>query len=782
MKNISENIIRFKKLSGLVLEQQTEGCVVGKCKGEDAVGKFVGGDFEYEGYFNQDGKFTKRGLWSKYTDNSKKDVKFIYQGEFIDGTTNGNGELYHNTNSYIFNGKFEKNKKITGIYKKYNSVKLKQGNDLLYTYVGNFDSNGNFTGKGKITFIENDKVYDLYFENGNINYDGKSYTIDEIKKVLFFNGLGELKSDEKTPTNDFHTPHFYFKGNFKNGVFDGQGSITFNDRITYNGNFTKNRINGMGTFTFPDGSSYEGIVKTYTDPKGKIKYKLSTTNRTIDDVIKFNESNTVQKIVYDDSSENFSPNEFIRNVKLRIVFSLGDETKVVDEIDKTKYKPINKQLVFKLKNTVYKEAKYNGSTRTGEIVLNDIKSGPYNLIVDVVGYGRYEQVIDLNKEEEVKTFIMKDNTIKEDLITKKIIKLLFEQQSNECPPQDKIKEFQDWMDDNHKGWFEPEFEFNMDKNVDAGYGECNDQTKKAWESYKNEFLGNKENVTTPTKDQSLNDTEKKENEEIIDQVINNVVNDEVIDEKPENKNKLIEFFKSIPSIAKDVKDAILKFLSYSNIKIKEFLIYLRKFGQKINNVVFKQIVDFIKKIFKGKNEEPTNRDNIKNCERRIEDFYNTFLGVWQGRINVNSVTSTENIKKEKKSVTSCTTQYGNKFNNKTKKILKYLINIPPGTDNSVVDFEDLFEIDVEVNENVDIYNKTNNMSISNSIRKVLSEQSEKTKSVLVEKEIIENRINYVLNSTNKINKKTVVIKESNNLLKSGYDKKLIKEVAKKYLN
>jgi hypothetical protein len=538
----------------------------------------------------------------------------------------------------------------------------------------------------------------------------------------------------------------------------------------------------MGTFTFPDGSSYEGIVKTYTDPKGKIKYKLSTTNRTIDDVIKFNESNTVQKIVYDDSSENFSPNEFIRNVKLRIVFSLGDETKVVDEIDKTKYKPINKQLVFKLKNTVYKEAKYNGSTRTGEIVLNDIKSGPYNLIVDVVGYGRYEQVIDLNKEEEVKTFIMKDNTIKEDLITKKIIKLLFEQQSNECPPQDKIKEFQDWMDDNHKGWFEPEFEFNMDKNVDAGYGECNDQTKKAWESYKNEFLGNKENVTTPTKDQSLNDTEKKENEEIIDQVINNVVNDEVIDEKPENKNKLIEFFKSIPSIAKDVKDAILKFLSYSNIKIKEFLIYLRKFGQKINNVVFKQIVDFIKKIFKGKNEEPTNRDNIKNCERRIEDFYNTFLGVWQGRINVNSVTSTENIKKEKKSVTSCTTQYGNKFNNKTKKILKYLINIPPGTDNSVVDFEDLFEIDVEVNENVYIYNKTNNMSISNSIRKVLSEQSEKTKSVLVEKEIIENRINYVLNSTNKINKKTVVIKESNNLLKSGYDKKLIKEVAKKYLN
>ena len=74
------------------------------------------------------------------------------------------------------------------------------------------------------------------------------------------------------------------------------------------------------------------------------------------------------------------------------------------------------------------------------------------------------------------------------------------------------------------------------------------------------------------------------------------------------------------------------------------------------------------------------------------------------------------------------------------------------------------------------------MSISNSIRKVLKEQSEKTKSVLVEKEIIENRINYVFNSTNKINKKSVVIKESNNLLKSGYDKKLIKEVAKKYLN
>jgi hypothetical protein len=252
----------------------------------------------------------------------------------------------------------------------------------------------------------------------------------------------------------------------------------------------------------------------------------------------------------------------------------------------------------------------------------------------------------------------------------------------------------------------------------------------------------------------------------------------------EPKNKLIEFIKNIPSISKEIKDKIVGFLSDTKITFNGFIIRLRNLSRTIGKFVFEQIKNFVKTLHSTftRDKKVDERRTVRDFEERIDKFYKTFLSAWKGQINLDGVSSPENIKKEKKEISDYVSVNGYKLDKKTKKILKYLINLPPKNRNSAYDFEDLFEIDVEVNENVDIYNKTNNMSISNSIRKVLSEQSEKTKSVLVEKEIIENRINYVLNSTNKINKKTVVIKESNNLLKSGYDKKLIKEVAKKYLN
>ena len=71
------------------------------------------------------------------------------------------------------------------------------------------------------------------------------------------------------------------------------------------------------------------------------------------------------------------------------------------------------------------------------------------------------------------------------------------------------------------------------------------------------------------------------------------------------------------------------------------------------------------------------------------------------------------------------------------------------------------------------------MSISNSINKVLKEQSEIKKSSLVEKQIIENRLNFVLNS--KTNKKQKLFNEAKELINKGYEKKIVKETVKSYL-
>jgi hypothetical protein len=196
--------------------------------------------------------------------------------------------------------------------------------------------------------------------------------------------------------------------------------------------------------------------------------------------------------------------------------------------------------------------------------------------------------------------------------------------------------------------------------------------------------------------------------------------------------------------------------------------------------IFEKLTDFLREKFPKHVKKETLI--LDRCEYLINKFYNKYLIYYNKYKNnkndntnkdlpetlndlKNNYELTTEIQNEKSVVQRCVGTYQKKFNNKTTNKINQLTNITP-------DLEKYFEIRRDIAESINIYNKTNNMSISNSIRKVLSEQSEKTKSVLVEKEIIENKINYVFNSTNKINKKTVVIKESNNLLNMGYDKKL----------
>ena len=59
---------------------------------------------------------------------------------------------------------------------------------------------------------------------------------------------------------------YIYKGEFKNSVWSGVGTLTFPDGSTYEGEWANGFMNGEGTFTWANGDQKKGIWKN-----GKLK-------------------------------------------------------------------------------------------------------------------------------------------------------------------------------------------------------------------------------------------------------------------------------------------------------------------------------------------------------------------------------------------------------------------------------------------------------------------------------------------------------------------------------
>ena len=52
-----------------------------------------------------------------------------------------------------------------------------------------------------------------------------------------------------------------YRGEFKDGEFDGKGFCNFPDGGSYEGQFVKGKIDGEGEYKFPDGNIAKGVWK-----------------------------------------------------------------------------------------------------------------------------------------------------------------------------------------------------------------------------------------------------------------------------------------------------------------------------------------------------------------------------------------------------------------------------------------------------------------------------------------------------------------------------------------
>ncbi len=50
-----------------------------------------------------------------------------------------------------------------------------------------------------------------------------------------------------------------FRGEYKNGTRNGQGTYTFASGAVYEGSYADSKRSGYGVFKSPDGSSYSGV-------------------------------------------------------------------------------------------------------------------------------------------------------------------------------------------------------------------------------------------------------------------------------------------------------------------------------------------------------------------------------------------------------------------------------------------------------------------------------------------------------------------------------------------
>ena len=179
MKNLSEQILRFKKLSGLINEDNKTGCVEGDCK--NGTGKYVVSDGNY------------------------------YEGEFKNGRFNGKGILY-SENKKTADGRF-----IDG-YLKYGKKFRYNGDEIFNFDEGEWDVNG-LVGGGKRQYmgygVENNNPRNIHMEEGTFKNGVLEKGTIEYENGKIFKGTFEYVGDKVSTKclcckkRDIHIRHFH---------------------------------------------------------------------------------------------------------------------------------------------------------------------------------------------------------------------------------------------------------------------------------------------------------------------------------------------------------------------------------------------------------------------------------------------------------------------------------------------------------------------------------------------------------------------------------------------
>jgi len=178
----------------------------------------------------------------------------------------------------------------------------------------------------------------------------------------------------------------------------------------------------------------------------------------------------------------------------------------------------------------------------------------------------------------------------------------------------------------------------------------------------------------------------------------------------------------------------------------------------------------LKKIKPPRPSKPPKDINERQCIRLTRDFYNDMVLVNDGSKTINGLGGESSINERRKDVESCFLTYKDKYPRRANQMVKRLVHVGSNLK--------IFGLKFTLAQNKDIYKENKIMSVSNTIRKVVSEHIEKKQIISEEKKLINKRYKFSLVGINK-NKKRIVEstlrEERRMLLRAGYNKTIVNE-------
>jgi hypothetical protein len=220
----------------------------------------------------------------------------IYEGEFLNGKSHGQGIVYSNTffRKTLQSGEFREGHVYTGV----THIPINYGNGTYIgalqegvrhgmgtqhyadksVYTGNFERDRR-SGQGVYTYADKrvysghwdddhqsgqgtyttvDSIYEGEWRHGQENGQGVLYSNAFIKKTLM---SGEFRNN-KIYTGTTFIPINYgngtYIGAFQDGVRHGMGTQNYADKSVYTGNFERDLRSGQGVYTYADKRVYSG--------------------------------------------------------------------------------------------------------------------------------------------------------------------------------------------------------------------------------------------------------------------------------------------------------------------------------------------------------------------------------------------------------------------------------------------------------------------------------------------------------------------------------------------
>ena len=252
------------------------GCLCGNCS--DGIGTYV---YSNLGIYTGEWRYGMKNGKGKYT---FKDGG-IYDGEWKDGKYDGKGKYTFKDGS-IYDGEWKNDK-----YEGNGKFTYKNGE----TYEGEY-KNGTQSGQGKFNWSDGRSYVGQFIADkkngiGTMIWPNNGEGVGQTYK-------GEWKDDMKNGQGEINwTNGQKYIGGFKDGKYDGVGTMITQNGSKYVGDWKNGMKNGSGTQTFKNGEKYIGNFKddkysgegTLTKPTGEVfsgewlegEYQTSISNVSI---------------------------------------------------------------------------------------------------------------------------------------------------------------------------------------------------------------------------------------------------------------------------------------------------------------------------------------------------------------------------------------------------------------------------------------------------------------------------------------------------------------------